>query len=121
MQALTAIILSAVRFTSKGTVHVRATLPPGASEMRMDVESSGRTAPGTDREKLFDAFKDTDRARRHGSLGLGLSLARSILSLHGGSVDGSVTKLGGTVFHMTIPTQAEQVLAALHREQANTG
>ncbi len=121
VQALTAVIQSAVRFTQQGTVHVRATLPAGATEMRVDVESSGRMAPGTDREKLFDAFKDTDRARRHGSLGLGLSLARSILRLHGGSVDGSVTKLGGTVFHMTIPTQAEQVLAALHREQANTG
>jgi signal transduction histidine kinase len=116
VQALTAVIQSAVRFTQQGTVHVRATLPAGTNVLRVDVESSGRTAPGTDREKLFDAFKDTDRARRHGSLGLGLSLARSIVALHGGSLDGAVAKGGGTVFHLTIPTDAERVLSALTRE-----
>jgi signal transduction histidine kinase len=113
VQALTAVIQSAVRFTQQGTVHVRATLPAGSSHLRLDIESSGRTAPGSEREKLFDAFRDTDRARRHGSLGLGLSLARSILELHGGTVEVSVTKLGGTVFHLSIPTQAETVLSAL--------
>jgi len=115
VQALTAVIQSAVRFTQQGTVHVRATLPAGSTVLRVDVESSGRTAPGTDREKLFDAFKDADRARQHGSLGLGLSLARSILELHGGTVDGSVAKGGGTVFHLVIPTEAEAILSALER------
>jgi signal transduction histidine kinase len=119
VQALTAVIQSAVRFTQQGTIHVRATLPAGADDLRVDVESSGRTSPGTDREKLFDAFKDTDRARRHGSLGLGLSLARSILELHGGSVEGSVTKLGGTVFHLSIPTAAERVVEALEAPKAS--
>lgn len=113
VQALTAVIQSAVRFTQQGTVHVRATLLAGSTDLRVDVESSGRTVPGTEREKLFDAFRDPNRARRHGSLGLGLSLARSILELHGGSIDVAVTKLGGTVFHLTIPTEAERVLAAL--------
>ncbi len=113
VEALTAVIQSAVRFTQQGTVHVRATVPSGSNMLRVDVESTGRTAPGTDREKLFDAFKDADRARQHGSLGLGLSLARSILALHGGTVDGSVAKGGGTVFHLTIPTEAERVLGAL--------
>jgi len=113
VQALTAVIQSAVRFTQQGTVHVRATLPAGSGDLRVDVESSGRTAPGTEREKLFDAFKDTDRARRHGSLGLGLSLARSILELHGGSVEVAIAKHGGTVFQLTIPTEAERVLGSL--------
>jgi signal transduction histidine kinase len=113
VQALTAVIQSAVRFTQQGAVHVRATLPAGSTNLRLDVESSGRTAPGTEREKLFDAFRDTDRARRHGSLGLGLSLARSILELHGGSIDVAVTKLGGTIFHLSIPIEAEQVMYSL--------
>lgn len=114
VQALTAVIQSAVRFTQKGTVHVRATLPASSGALRVDVESSGRTAPGSEREKLFDAFKDTDRARRHGSLGLGLSLARSILELHGGAIEVAVNKLGGTVFHITIPIEAERVISALN-------
>jgi signal transduction histidine kinase len=116
VQALTAVIQSAVRFTEKGVVHVRATLPAGSTDLRVDVESSGRMAPSSEREKIFDAFKDPDRARRHGSLGLGLALARSILELHGGSVEVAITKQGATVFHLVIPTEAERVVRALRPE-----
>jgi K+-sensing histidine kinase KdpD len=115
VQALTAVIQSAVRFTQEGAVHIRATLQAGSSDLRIDVETSGRTAPGTDRDKLFDAFREADRARKHGSLGLGLSLARSILELHGGRISAAGTKLGGLVFHLSVPTDADAVLMALHR------
>jgi signal transduction histidine kinase len=113
VQALTAVIQSAVRFTVKGVVHVRATLPAGSTDLRLDVESAGRTAPSNERDRIFDAFKDPDRARRHGSLGLGLALARSIIELHGGSIDVVITKEGETVFHMVIPTEAERVIDSM--------
>ena len=61
MQALTAVIQSAVRFTREGhgrTCARRSLRAP--TELRVDVESSGRMAPRTEREKLFDAFKDAE-------------------------------------------------------------
>jgi signal transduction histidine kinase len=112
IQALTAIISSAVRFTEKGTVRVRATLPAQSDSLRIDVEAEGRTAPGREREKVFEAFKDADRARRHGSLGLGLSLARSILEIHGGIIHANITP-SGCVFHVHLPTSAERVAMAI--------
>jgi signal transduction histidine kinase len=104
IQALTAVIMSAVRFTDKGRVSVRATLPANASHLRIDVEGSGRGVPSAELEKIFEAFKYADRARRMGSLGLGLSLARSILELHGGSIEVEQMTGGGVMFHVWLPS-----------------
>lgn len=104
-QALTAVALVAVRFADHGIVRVRATLPAAGERLRIDVESTGRGLPSAEREKIFEAFKYADRARRHGSLGLGPSLARSIIELHGGTIDVDTTDGGGTVFHVWLPTE----------------
>jgi len=104
-QGLTAIILVASRFAEKGHVVVRAAMPSKGEQMRIDVEVTGRGISAADREKIFDAFKHADRARRHGSLGLGPSLARAIVELHGGGIDVETTEAGGTVFHVWVPTE----------------
>jgi signal transduction histidine kinase len=104
-QGLTAIILVATRFAEKGHVVVRAAMPAKGEQLRIDVEVTGRGISTADREKIFDAFKHADRARRHGSLGLGPSLARSIVELHGGGIDVETTEAGGTVFHVWVPSE----------------
>lgn len=104
-QALTAIILVAARFAENGHVVVRAAMPSKGEQMRIDVEVTGRGISPADREKIFDAFKHADRARRHGSLGLGPSLARAIVELHGGGIDVETTEAGGTVFHVWVPSE----------------
>ncbi len=104
-QALTAIVLVASRFAERGHVVVRAAMPAAGEQLRIDVEVTGRGISPADREKIFDAFKHADRVRRHGSLGLGPSLARAIVELHGGSIDVKTTEAGGTVFHVWVPSE----------------
>jgi signal transduction histidine kinase len=104
-QALTAIILVATRFADHGHVVVRASLPTVEERLRIDVEVTGRVIAAADRKKVFDAFTQADRARRHGSLGLGPSLARAIVELHQGGIDVETTEAGGTVFHMWVPSE----------------
>jgi signal transduction histidine kinase len=84
---------------------VRAALPAVEERLRIDVEVTGRVIAAADRKKVFDAFTHADRARRHGSLGLGPSLARAIVELHGGGIDVETTEAGGTVFHMWVPSE----------------
>jgi signal transduction histidine kinase len=105
IQALTAIILVASRFGERGQVVVRATMPTDGEQLRIDVEVSGLNTAAEDREKVFEAFKHLDRARRHGSLGLGPSLARAIVELHGGRVAVETTDSGGSVFHVWVPSE----------------
>jgi signal transduction histidine kinase len=105
IQALTAIILVAARFAERGHVLVRASMPAAGDQLRIDVEVTGRGIAQADQEKIFDAFKHADRARRHGSLGLGPSLARAIVELNGGGIDVETTPAGGTVFHVWVPSE----------------
>lgn len=100
VQALVGVIGTAVRFTEKGTVTVRATHGP---HVQIDVETAGRGLHPGEREKIFEAFKYPDRARRLGSLGLELSLARAIVELHKGIIDVDVPQDGGIVFHVRLP------------------
>ena len=110
VQGLTQVIVSAVRLLDKGVVYVRATAPsPQAKKLRIDVETQGRAIPQKELEKIFEAFKDADRARRHGSLGLGLSLARSILEIHGGTIGIDAMEGGGAVFRIWLPTNSERL------------
>jgi signal transduction histidine kinase len=103
VQALTAVVMTAARFTDKGVVPVRATLPDRGERLRVEVETSGEGLPVGEREKIFDAFKSAESARRHGGLGLGLQLARSILEIHGGSIEVDTTDRGGMVFRIWLP------------------
>ncbi len=105
IQAITAVIMSAVRFSDKGQVRVRAAIPGDvANKLRVDVESAGRGVPKEELEKVFEAFEYADRARRMGSLGLGLSLAKSIVELHGGTIEVEEMTGGGAGFHVLLPT-----------------
>jgi len=104
-QALVAIILVAARFSERDHVVVRGAMPSAGEQLRIDVDVTGRGIAAADREKIFDAFKHADRARRHGSLGLGPSLARAIVELHGGAIEVETTEAGGTVFHVWVPTE----------------
>jgi signal transduction histidine kinase len=104
-QALKAIILVAARFADRGHVVVRAAMPADGKELRIDIEAAGERASVADREKVFEAFKHADRVRKHGSLGLGPSLARAIVELHGGKVAVETSEAARTVFHVWIPCE----------------
>jgi signal transduction histidine kinase len=108
VQALTAIVMTAARFSDKGVVQVRATLPDEGARLRVEVETSGEGLPVGEREKIFDAFKSAESARRHGGLGLGLQLARSIVEIHGGTIEVDNTDRGGMVFRVWLPIQNDR-------------
>lgn len=103
VQALTGVVMTAARFSDRGIVPVRATLPDAADRLRIEVETSGEGLPMAEREKIFDAFKSAESARRQGGLGLGLQLARSIVEIHGGSIEVDSTGGGGMVFRVWLP------------------
>ena len=119
VQALTAIVMTAARFSDKGVVAVRATLP-GGERLRVEVETSGEGLPVGEREKIFDAFKSAESARRHGALGLGLQLARSILEIHGGTIEVDNTDRGGMVFRVWLPVENDRASIRLRASRPVT-
>jgi len=106
VQALTAVVMTAARFSDKGIISVRATLPADEGErLRIEVETSGEGLPMVEREKIFDAFKSAESARRQGGLGLGLQLARSIVEIHTGTIEVANTDHGGMIFRIWLPVK----------------
>lgn len=108
-QIMVNIIGNAIKFTDKGTIHVRVDLIKSNSSsngiITIEVEDSGI---GIDTEKqnlLFQPFAQADESmsRRFGGTGLGLFLSRKLAQLMGGDVQLSWSSPEkGSLFKITI-------------------
>jgi two-component system OmpR family sensor kinase len=69
------------------------------------VEDDGPGIPEDERERIFEPFYRLDRSRDRatGGFGLGLSIARKAVLLHGGSVHVEGSRLGGARFVVSLP------------------
>ncbi|MEN5084225.1 ATP-binding protein [Bosea sp. TWI1241] len=85
-QVLFNLISNAIGFSQPGqTVTVAARRVGG--EIRITVADEGRGIPAEVLEKVFDRFESHSLGSRHRGVGLGLSIVRSIVELHGGRVE----------------------------------
>lgn len=116
--ALVAIVTSTVRLVPQGHIVVRATLPSDADRLRIDVEARGRVSVAEERERIFEAFRDPARARKQGSLGLGLWLARAVVELHGGAVEFRPGDDGSLAFSVWLPVDPPGASTDQWRAQA---
>jgi signal transduction histidine kinase len=103
-QVVLNLLSNAVKFTSEGgQVEVRAVLED--SLVRVSVSDTGAGIALEDQVRVFEAFSQvgTDDARKHEGTGLGLTLTRRFVELHGGeiSVESAVGK--GSTFAFTLP------------------
>jgi C4-dicarboxylate-specific signal transduction histidine kinase len=73
--------------------------PDGAA--RVSISDRGHGIPSDVAERLFSPFFTTKR----GGLGLGLSICRSIVEMHGGRIGHAPGPQGGAMFTFTFPRQ----------------
>ncbi|MBI2389056.1 MAG: hypothetical protein HYV09_05505 [Deltaproteobacteria bacterium] len=104
-QAIINLVANAVKYCDRGVVRVRfsKTTRDGQPAVRVDVEDQGRGIPENDLAQIFDAFRQPIRARRHGGLGLGLTMTRASIELHGGSIEVASSPEHGSVFTLYVP------------------
>jgi signal transduction histidine kinase len=107
-QVLINLLSNAVKFAHEGgSVAVRASAGDGA--VRVCVEDDGVGIAPADRELIFEEFRQVgnDYARKAEGTGLGLTLARKLVEMHGGRI-WVESELGrGSTFTFTIPTNRE--------------
>lgn len=85
-QVLFNLISNAIGFSSPGqTITVSAGRAGG--DVRITVADQGRGIPAEVKEKVFDRFESHSLGSSHRGVGLGLSIVRSIVELHGGRVE----------------------------------
>jgi signal transduction histidine kinase len=103
-QVVLNLLSNAVKFTPEGG-RVSVSVAPGDAETEISVSDTGiGIAPG-DREAIFEEFRQAggDSAGKREGTGLGLTLAKKFVELHGGRlwVTSEVGK--GSTFTFTIP------------------
>lgn len=80
------LLSNAAKFTpKKGLITVRTSNVAG-NRMHIEVGDNGIGIEPDMLFRLFNAFEQTDRTRRFGGLGLGLSIAKSLIELHQGTI-----------------------------------
>jgi signal transduction histidine kinase len=75
-----------------------------ANDILISVQDRGHGIAPDSLPKLFDSFFTTKRE----GMGLGLSIARSIVESHGGRIWAENRDLGGATFHVELPIPAAQ-------------
>jgi signal transduction histidine kinase len=111
-QILYNLLSNAVKFTPDGgRVELEARGMDGRG-VEIRVSDTGIGLAEADRERIFQPFEqgDNSASRKYQGSGLGISLTRKLVNLHGGRVwaerDGSGQ---GTVFHVILPVQPEAI------------
>jgi two-component system sensor histidine kinase KdpD len=104
-QALANLLENAARHTPPGTaVRLRASRSP--DEIVVSVEDYGGGIPEGDEERLFAKFQRGTTESGVGGMGLGLSIVRAIVGLHGGRAWAERVPGGGTAFRFSLPVEA---------------
>ena len=99
------LLTNAIKFTPKcGSVEVR--LERVESHIELAISDTGQGIEAEFLPYVFDRFQQSDSSstRRHGGLGLGLSIVRQLVELHGGTVTALSSGPGeGTTFKVILP------------------
>ena len=106
--ALSNLVKNALQFTNAGgDVHIKVEDESGY--VKVAVSDNGLGIPPRDLPKVFDRFFQVEEhlTRKHGGMGLGLAVAKSMLELHGGRiwVESEIGK--GSTFTFLLPVEVE--------------
>ena len=106
------LVSNAVKFTPKNG-RVRVTLTREGSSSTLTVSDNGQGISPNQLPYVFDRFQQVDSGtrRRFGGLGLGLSIVKHLVEMHGGTVEAhSDGEDQGATFIVRIPVRAVNVI-----------
>jgi len=102
--AMSNLVKNAIQFTDNGgTVTIKISEDTGY--YKTEIIDTGIGIPARDLPKLFDRFYQVEEhlTRKHGGMGLGLSVAKSMIELHGGRIWVESEEGKGSTFTFLLP------------------
>ncbi len=101
---LSNLLKNAITFTNEGGhVLVRGEQQP--EYVKVSVQDDGLGVPSKDLPRIFDRFYQVEShlTRRHGGMGLGLSVAKVMIEMHGGRIWAESKEGVGSIFTFLLP------------------
>ncbi len=113
-QVIWNLLTNAAKFTPRGG-HVRADVRRDGPHIVLSVTDTGRGIDASFLPHVFEIFRqaESSASRTEGGLGIGLSIVRRLVELHGGTASASSDGLGqGATFTVRLPHQAAETHAS---------
>jgi signal transduction histidine kinase len=111
-QVLLNLVGNAIKFTDAGEVRITAGAANG--HFSVSVSDTGPGIPAEECERIFEKFRqvDSSNTRAKGGTGLGLTIAREIVEMHGGRIWVESMLGQGSTFRMELPVRATVAVGA---------
>jgi signal transduction histidine kinase/AraC-like DNA-binding protein/DNA-binding LacI/PurR family transcriptional regulator len=104
-QILLNLLSNARKFTADGTIELGAEAAP--PHLHLWVRDSGMGIPAEQQGRIFEPFiTGEDSVSQQQGIGLGLSITRQLVLLHGGSIAVESAPQRGSTFHVYLPLPA---------------
>ncbi|HEU5432173.1 MAG TPA: ATP-binding protein, partial [Thermomicrobiales bacterium] len=103
LQVLLNVIGNAVKFTERGVIAIA--VRAGDDSVEIEVADTGIGIAPEALPHIFDEFRQADDTthRRFGGAGLGLSIAKKLVELHGGAIEARNAPGAGAIFTIRLP------------------
>ncbi len=101
-QILINLLINAIRNTEAGSIVISSRGMNNKTEI--SIEDSGKGIPEEQRDSIFDSFQSGDRTGKKQGMGLGLSIVRELIRLHGSKIYLESTVGIGSRFYFTLDT-----------------
>jgi two-component system sensor histidine kinase KdpD len=96
---------NAARYSPPGST-IRVSVASDGRDVHFRVADQGRGIPPGERDRVFERFVRLEGDGDSQGIGLGLSIARSLVALNGGSLRIAESESGGALFEITLPQAA---------------
>ncbi len=102
-QILFNLINNSIKFTDKGIIKVSSERQ--GDYISISVMDTGIGIPSHSLERIFESFEQVDGSisRNYGGTGIGLSITRKLVELHGGTIKAESEQGKGSTFIFTLP------------------
>lgn len=114
-QVVANLLGNAIKFSEPGQ-RIDVRIACEAEQVRIEVKDRGKGIPASFLPHLFERFRQADSSstRQHGGLGLGLSIARHLVELHGGHLTAYSEGEGkGATFAVILPALSRAISVPL--------
>ncbi len=116
-QILFNLVGNAVKFTEEGKIIVSVQV--AGDTVQTSVEDTGIGITSDNQERIFQYFEQADgsTAREYGGTGLGLTVTKKLVELHGGEIRVESGQGQGSTFYFTMPISENQTLEKTDEEK----